>query len=153
MTVEQTLDSMGLSLPEAAAPLASYVPAVRTGNLVYVSGQLPVVNGAIRYAGSVGDEVSEDDGYDAARIACLNCLAAVKSVIGDLDKVSRIVKITGYVNSALGYTNQPVVVNGASDLLGKLFGDAGKHARAAVGVYELPLDATVEIDMIVEVAD
>lgn len=153
MTVEQTLADMGLSLPNVATPLASYVPALRSGNLVYVSGQVPVVDGAIRYAGSVGDEVSEDDAYDGARIACLNCLAAVKSVIGDLDKVSRVVKVTGYVNSALGYTNQPVVVNGASDLLGTLFGDAGKHTRVAVGVYELPLDATVEIEMIVEIAD
>lgn len=153
MTVEEKLQSMGYPLPTVAAPLASYVPAIRTGNLVYCSGQLPTQEGQLRYRGQVIDDISEDDAYDAARVAALNCLAAIKSVIGKLDNIVRVVKLTGYVNSSLGYTNQPIVVNGASDFLMEVFGDNGKHARAAVGVYELPLDACVEVDLIVEVRD
>lgn len=153
MTVEQQLESMGLSLPRVAKPIASYVPAVRTGNLVFCSGQLPIEQGALKWRGRVIEEVSEDDAYEAARIAALNGLAAIKSVIGDLDKIVRVVRLTGYVSSSLGFTNQPVVVDGASDFLVKVFGDAGKHARVAVGVSQLPLDAPVEVDIIVEVRD
>jgi enamine deaminase RidA (YjgF/YER057c/UK114 family) len=151
MSVEETLQGLGLSLPEPARPLASYVPAVQTGNLVYTSGQLPTQSGELRWRGSVGDEVTPDDAYQASRVAVLNALAAIKSVVGDLDRVRRVVRVTGYVASAAGFTDQPSVINGASDLLLELFGEAGKHSRAAIGVYQLPRDAPVEIDLIVEV--
>src|SRR5579875_783492 len=117
MTVEATLQSLGLTLPEPAKPLASYIPAVRTGNLIFVSGQLPTVRGELRHRGQVGDEVSEEDAREAAKIAVLNALAAVKGEIGDLERAVRVVRVTGYVSSALGFTAQPTVVNGASDLL------------------------------------
>lgn len=152
MTIEQTLQSMGLSLPETPKPVASYVPAVQTGNLVFCSGQLPTANGQLKHRGKVGDEVSEDDAYDDAQTAALNALAAIKSCVGNLDRVQRIVRVTGYVNSADGFTNQPVVVDGASDFFVKVFGDKGQHARVAIGAYQLPLDAPVEVDVIVEVA-
>lgn len=152
-SVESTIESMGLTLPQPARPVASYVPALRTGDLIYCSGQIPVRDGEVVYRGQVGAEgdISEDDAYDAARICALNCLAAIKAVVGDLDAITRIVRINGYVNSAPGFTDQPTVVNGASDLLKQVFGDRGEHTRVAVGVAELPLDAAVEVDMIVEV--
>jgi len=153
MTIAEQLQNLGLSIPDAPAPLASYVPAVRTGNLVFTSGQLPIVDGRLQSRGQVGGEVTEEEAYAAARTAVLNALGAVKSVIHDLEKVRQVVKVTGYVNSAPAFTNQPSVVNGASDLLVQLFGDAGRHARAAVGMYGLPRGASVEIDMIVEVVD
>lgn len=153
MSVERTLASMGLSVPEVPAPVASYAPAVRSGNLVYTSGQLPGQGAALRRQGRVGAEVSEEEGYQAARIAALNCLAAIKSVIGDLNKVTRIVRVTGYVNSAQGFTNQAVVINGASEFLLQVFGDAGQHARVAIGVYQLPRNACVEVDVIAEVQE
>lgn len=153
MSIEDNLAAMGLSLPSVPQPVATYVPAVRTGNLVFCSGQLPIAQGALTCRGSVEDEISEDQAYDAARIAALNSLAAIKSVLGDLDKITRIVRVTGYVSSAMGFTNQPVVVDGASDFLVKLFGEKGRHARSAVGVYQLPLDAPVEIEVVVEVSD
>jgi enamine deaminase RidA (YjgF/YER057c/UK114 family) len=150
MSVEDRLQTLGFSLPDAPQPLATYVPAVRTGNLVYTSGQLPTVSGDLTARGQVGLDLQEDEARDAARIATLNALAAVRSVVS-LDDVVRVVHVTGYVASADGFTDQPAVVNGASDLLVQLFGDAGKHSRAAVGVSQLPLDAPVEIDLIVEV--
>lgn len=153
MTVEENLASLGLTLPELAPPLASYVPAVQTGNLVYVSGQLPAEGGQLKMRGKVGGEVTEDQAYDLARICALNCLAAAKSVLGTLDRVVRVVRVTGYVSSAMGFTNQPVVINGASDLLANVFKDAGRHSRVAVGVFELPLGAPVEVDVILEVTD
>ena len=153
MTVEETLASMGLTLPDASRPLASYVPAIRAGGLVFCSGQLPMQNGELMCRGQVGAEVTEREAYDAARAAALNCLAAIKSVIGDLDSIARVVKVTGYVNSGTGFTAQPSVINGASDLLVDVFGERGRHARAAIGVFGLPLGAAVEIEMIVEVED
>ncbi|MDO5645106.1 MAG: RidA family protein [Dermabacter sp.] len=148
--VEERLAEAGLRLPSVAAPVAAYVPAVTTGNYVYTSGQLPLVDGALALTGKVGAEVGADDAAAQAQIAALNALAAVKEQIGDLDRVTRIVKVTGYVASDPSFTGQPGVINGASTLLGTAFGDAGIHARAAVGVAVLPLDAPVEVDLVVE---
>lgn len=153
MTVEEKLHSMGLSLPQVAAPVASYVPAVRSGNLVFTSGQLPTQAGELHYRGKVDVDIDEDTAYETARIAALNALAAVKLVIGDLDKIQRVVRVNGYVNSSEGFTDQPVVINGASDFLMELFGDSGQHSRAAIGVYQLPLNSPVEVDIVVEVRD
>lgn len=153
MSVQDRLSALSITLPAAATPLASYVPAVRTGNLVFVSGQLPTREGTLPWKGNVPSEVSADDACEAARVAVLNALAAAQSEIGDLDRVRRVVKVTGYVSSDAGFTEQPGVVNGASDLLIEIFGDAGKHSRVAVGVVELPRDAPVEIDLILEVAE
>jgi enamine deaminase RidA (YjgF/YER057c/UK114 family) len=150
MTVADRLHALGVSIPDPPPPLASYVPAVRTGNLVYTSGQLPTVSGTLTASGQVGLDLDEDAAYDAARTATLNALAAIASV-ASLDDIVQVVHVTGYVASADGFTDQPTVVNGASDLLLQVFGDAGKHSRAAVGVETLPLGAPVEIDMIVEV--
>jgi enamine deaminase RidA (YjgF/YER057c/UK114 family) len=150
-TPEQRLTELGLEIPEVVAPLASYVPAVRSGSYVYTSGQVPMVNGQMLVAGKVGAEVDADTAKDAARTCALNALAAVCSVTGDLSAVTRVVKVVGYVASAPDFTGQPGVVNGASDLLGHIFGDAGVHARSAVGVAALPLDAPVELELIVEV--
>ncbi|HIY65512.1 MAG TPA: RidA family protein [Candidatus Agrococcus pullicola] len=150
MSVAERLTELGLELPEVAAPVAAYVPAVISGNHVYVSGQLPFVDGALAATGYLGDEVTVEQGYELSRIAVLNGLAAVASVIGSLDRVTRIVKLGGFVASASGFTQQPAVINGASELLGEIFGDIGKHARAAVGVAELPLGTPVELELIVE---
>ncbi|MFC0862154.1 RidA family protein [Sphaerimonospora cavernae] len=150
-TPEERLAELGLTLPEVATPLAAYVPALRTGDYVYTSGQLPVVDGKLAVTGKVGAEVSAEDAKELARICALNALAAVKSVVGDLSKVVRIVKVVGFVASAPDFTGQPVVVNGASELLGEVLGDAGRHARSAVGVASLPLDASVEVEVIAEV--
>lgn len=153
MAVEEKLRSMGLALPAAPSPVASYVAAVQTGNLVFSAGQIPTQNGELHWHGHVGAEVSEADACQAARVCALNALAAIKSVIGDLDRVTRVVRVNGFVSSADGFNNQPVVINGASDLLVELFGDAGKHSRAAVGVAQLPSNAPVEVDIIVEVGE
>jgi enamine deaminase RidA (YjgF/YER057c/UK114 family) len=150
MTIADRLQALGYSLPEPARPLASYVPAVRTGNLIYTSGQLPTVSGTLTARGQVGLDVDVREAREAARVAAINALAAISSV-ASLDEVVQVVHVTGYVASADGFTDQPTVVNGASDLLLELFGEAGKHSRAAVGVATLPLGAPVEIDMIVEV--
>lgn len=150
--IEQRLQELGLELPSAPKPAAAYVPAVRTGNLVFVSGQGPVRDGQAVYTGKVGGERTEDEGYEAARIAVLNALAVIKAEIGDLDRVSRIVKLVGWVNSAPGFTRQPWVMNGASELLQLIFGEKGQHARSAVSAHELPLDWTVELELVVEVA-
>lgn len=150
--VESRLAAAGHSLPQVAAPVASYVPAVVVGSAVWTSGQLPMVDGALAATGKVGADVDPERAAELARICCLNALAAIKAQIGDLDRVTRVVKVTGYVASDPSFTGQPAVINGASDLLGLAFGDAGIHARSAVGVAVLPLDAPVEVDVVVEVA-
>ncbi len=152
--VEQRLADLGLSVPDVAPPVAVYVPAVRDGDLVWTSGQLPMVGGQLAATGKVGDgagAVTPDQAKELARTCALNALAAVKSVIGDLDDVTRVVKVVGFVASEPGFTGQPGVVNGASELLGQAFGDAGIHARSAVGVAVLPLDAPVEVEITVRV--
>ncbi|WP_103502636.1 MULTISPECIES: RidA family protein [Streptomyces] len=147
---ETRLAELGLELPEVAAPLASYVPAVRTGPYVYTAGQLPLVDGKLPLTGKVGAEVTPEEAKDLARTCALNALAAVKSVAGDLDRVARVVKVVGFVASAPDFTGQPGVVNGASELLGEVLGERGTHARSAVGVAVLPIDAPVEVEIQVE---
>lgn len=144
------LAELGIQLPEVVKPLASYVPAVRSGNLVYTAGQLPMQDGTLAGTGKVGAEVSPEHAGALARICVLNALAAVDSLVG-VDAVIQVVKVVGFVASAPGFNGQPGVVNGASELLGEVFGDRGAHARSAVGVCELPLDAPVEVELIVEV--
>ena len=151
MKVEAKLKELGLLLPEIAKPVAAYVPAVRVANTVYTSGQIPLVKGEVKYKGKLGREFSVEDGYEAAKICALNCLAAAKSLIGDLDRIEKVVKVVGFVNSEAGFTDQPKVINGASELLAKAFGPAGEHARSAVGVAELPLGVAVEIEMIFQI--
>lgn len=151
MSYEAKLQELGLKVPEVAKPVAAYVPAVKVGDYVYTSGQIPFVEGKLKYVGKVGKDLSLEEGYEAAKVCALNCLAAVKCVIGSLDKVEQIVKVVGFVNSAPGFADQPKVVNGASELIGQVFGTAGEHARSAVGVAELPLNAAVEVEMIVKV--
>lgn len=146
----EKLAELGIELPEVAAPVAAYVPAIKVGNLVYTSGQLPFVNGELPALGHVGAEVDADTAKDLARTATLNALAAVDALVG-IDNVVQVVKVGGFVASAAGFSGQPGVVNGASELLGEVFGDAGAHARAAVGVAELPLNAPVEIEITVQV--
>jgi len=151
MSVSARLAELGIELPEVVTPLASYVPAVRTGNLVYTSGQLPMVAGELLGSGKVGGAVSPDDAKALARVCALNALAAVHALVG-IDAVVKVVKVVGFVASAPGFNGQPGVINGASNLFGEIFGDAGAHARSAVGVSELPLDTPVEVELIVEVA-
>jgi enamine deaminase RidA (YjgF/YER057c/UK114 family) len=146
------LAELGLELPEVAAPLAVYVPAVRTGSLVFTAGQLPLVSGALAATGKVGAEVSPEEAKAHARTCALNALAAVDALVG-LDSVVRVVKVVGFVASAEGFTGQPAVLNGASELLGEVFGEAGRHARSAVGVSELPLGAPVEVELVVEIGE
>ena len=150
MNASVRLGQLGISLPQVVAPLASYVPAVRTGNLVYTAGQLPMEAGKLARTGKVGAEITPEEGKAMARICALNALAAVDSLVG-IDAVTRVVKVVGFVASAPGFHGQPSVINGASDLLAEVFGDKGAHARSAVGVAELPLDAPVEVELIVEV--
>lgn len=152
-TPEERLAELGLSIPAVAKPVAAYVPAVRTGSYVYTSGQLPMVAGQLAETGKVGAEVTPERAKELAQICALNALAAVKAEVGDLSMVTRVVKVVGFVASVPEFTGQPQVVNGASELLGKAFGDAGIHARSAVGVAALPLDAPVEVEIVVEVAD
>lgn len=144
------LEQLGLELPTVVPPVANYVPAVRTGSIVYTSGQLPMVDGALVATGKVGAEVAPEQAAELARTCALNALAAVDGLVG-IDSVVRIVKVVGFVSSAPGFAGQPAVLNGASDVLGEVFGDAGVHARSAVGVSELPLDSPVEVELIVEV--
>jgi enamine deaminase RidA (YjgF/YER057c/UK114 family) len=150
-TYETRLKEMGLSLPAVPRPVATYVPAVLTGKYVYTSGQIPLVDGQLKYGGRVGKDLTEEEGREAAKICALNCLSAIRELTGGLDEIERIVKVTGFVNSAPGFVSQPKVINGASDFLGQVFGSAGKHARSAVGVSALPLGAAVEIEMVVEI--
>lgn len=146
--IQQRLDELGLELPDVAAPLAAYVPALTHEGLVYTSGQLPTVKGELNVKGKVGAEVDAETAKAQARICVTNALAAAKAAIGDLDRVTRIVKVVGFVSSAPDFTGQPGVVNGASELLGEVFGEAGSHARSAVGVAVLPLDACVEVELV-----
>lgn len=148
MRVEEKLKELGIELPQVAKPLAAYIPAVQAGNWVYVSGQLPFKDGKLLHTGKVGAEVTPEEAYEDAKQCAINCIAAIKSVVGDLDNVLRIVKVTGFVASAPGFTGQPKVINGASELLGQVFGEAGSHARAAVGVAELPMNAPCEVEVI-----
>jgi enamine deaminase RidA (YjgF/YER057c/UK114 family) len=150
MSVSARLAQLGIELPDVVPPMAAYVPAVRTGNLVYTAGQLPMQAGSLLQTGKVGAEVTPEDGKALARVCALNALAAVHSLVG-IDAVTQVVKVVGFVASAPGFHGQPGVVNGASELLGEVFGDAGAHARSAVGASELPLDAPVEVEIIVEV--
>lgn len=149
--VSDRLGELGIQLPDVVAPLAAYVPAVRTGNLVYTAGQLPIVEGELLQTGKVGGDVSSEDGKALARVCGLNALAAVHALVG-IDSVVRVVKVVGFVASAPGFGGQPGVINGASELFGEIFGEAGAHARSAVGVSELPRDAPVEVEIIVEVS-
>ncbi len=150
MSVNEKLASLGLTLPTAAAPVAAYVPAVKTGNLVFTAGQLPVIDGKLVLTGKVGSDVTPDDAKKMAETCALNALAAI-SLVADIDQIEKIVRVGGFVNGVPGFVAIPAVVNGASELLIKLFGDVnGKHARTAVGVAELPLNAPVEIEMIVQ---
>lgn len=148
---EARLADLGLELPAVVPPVGSYVPAVVSGSYVYTSGQVPVVDGELAVTGRLGVDVDVDDAKQAARTCTLNALAAVRSVVGDLGNVKRVVKVVGYVNSAPDFSQQPQVMNGASELLGEVFGEIGQHARSAVGVAALPLNAPVEVELVVEV--
>jgi enamine deaminase RidA (YjgF/YER057c/UK114 family) len=151
MTPEERITELGLELPDVVAPLASYVPAARTGALVYTSGQLPIVKGELVVTGKVGAEIDLERAAELAEICALNAVAAVRAEIGELSRVRRIVKVVGFVASAPDFYGQPQVINGASDLFGEIFGDAGTHARSAVGVAVLPRNAPVEVELIAEV--
>ena len=150
---EEKISELGFTLPEAPKPLAAYIPSLAVNNLVFTAGQLPLVNGELQYKGKVGLDLSAEEAKKAAEFCALNCLSVVKSVIGSLDKIERIVKLTCFINSADGFTAQPAVANGASELMVSIFGEAGKHVRSAVGVNELPLNAAVEVEMIVQFKD
>ena len=151
MSAEDKAKELGLQLGNAPAPAGSYVPTVQTGNLLFVSGQLPTRPDGTRPVGKLGDSISVEEGYEAAKLCAIALLNQVQAALGSLDKVTRVVKVTGFVNSTPDFTQQPQVVNGASELLAAVFGDAGKHARAAVGVASLPAGAPVEVEMVVEV--
>ena len=146
--INEKLAELGIIIPDAPTPLATYVPGQIVGNLLYTSGQVALQQGAIAYKGKVGGNLSEEEGIAAARICAINCLAVAKKLLGDLEKIERIVKLTVFVNCVDGYANEPKIANGASELLVQLFGDNGKHTRSAVGVSGLPLDSAVEIEMI-----
>ena len=152
MSIDARLTELGITLPTVSAPAGAYIPAIISGNLVFTAGQLPFVDGALPETGKLGAGVDADAAKGYARIAALNALAAVESVIGSLDRVTRIVKVVGFVASDPSFTGQPGVINGASEVLGEIFGEAGKHARSAVGVAVLPLDSPVEVELIVEFA-
>jgi enamine deaminase RidA (YjgF/YER057c/UK114 family) len=149
--IENRLTELGLSLPEAPKPVAAYIPAKKTGNVIFTAGQLPMVNGELISKGLLGQDVEIEQAYKAARICTLNALAAIKGLIGDLDQIQQIVRVVGYVASVPTFTQQPAVVNGASELLLEIFGENGKHARSAVGMAVLPMNASVEIELTVEV--
>ena len=151
-TVDERLAELGITLPTVVPPVAAYIPAVVSGNHVFTSGQLPMVDGVLPETGKLGADVSAERGKELARQCALNALAAVASVIGSLDRITRIVKVVGFVASDPAFTGQPGVINGASEVLGEIFGDAGVHARSAVGVAVLPLDSPVEVELIVEFA-
>lgn len=151
-TPEERIRELGIELPEVVPPVASYVPTARTGSLVYTAGQIPLVKGELCATGKVGAEISAEEAAKQARICALNCVAALKAELGELSRVVRIVKVVGFVASAPDFHGQPQVVNGASDLLAEVFGDAGKHARSAVGVAVLPRDVPVEVELIAEVS-
>src|ERR671911_1075363 len=148
---ESRLEELGIKLPATPAPAGAYVPATRAGNLVFTAGQLPLEAGELNIRGKVGDTVGVDEAREAARLCAMNALAAASTQTGGVDGISRIVKVTGFVASAPGFNDQPHVINGASEFLGEIFGDAGLHARSAVGVAELPMDAPVEVEIVVEI--
>jgi len=150
-TPEEKLAELGLVVPEVPKPVAAYIPAVRSGSHVFTSGQLPMRDGPLMYAGKVGGEVTTEEAVECARQCALNAIAAVRAEVGDLSSVKRIVKVVAFVASTPDFTGQPGVANGASELFGKVFGDAGQHARSAVGVPVLPLDAPVEVELVVEI--
>lgn len=148
---EERLKGLGLSLPPLPPAAGAYVPAVRSGNLVFSSGQGPYKEGRLQYIGKLGGDLTLEEGYEAARIAALNCLAEIASVVGSIEAIKRVVKVTGFVNSAPDFDQQPKVMNGASELLIDIFGEAGKHARSALGTSNLPSNIAVEVEMVVEV--
>jgi len=150
---EEKLKEIGITLPRTPKPAAAYIPAKKVGNLVFCSGQGPSVEGKLIHTGKVGEEKTVEEGYEAARICVLNCLAAVRDLVGSLDRIEEIVQLRGFVNSAPDFGQQPEVVNGASELLEKIFGEKGKHARCALGTSSLPRDITVELEMIVKVKE
>ena len=150
--VEERLKELGIEIADIPKPLGSYKPCVRTSNLLYISGQLPVRSGELLYEGKIGNELKIEEGKEAARVAAINCISVLKNEVGDLDKVERIVRVTGYISSASGFTGQANVLNGASDLFYDVFGQKGIHSRVAVGVFELPLGSPVEIELIAEVS-
>ena len=150
-TPTSRLHDAGHELPQVPAPAGSYVPAVRSGSLVFTAGQLPFVDGELARTGKVGEEVGVEEAAECARICALNALAAASEEAGGLDNIGRIVKVTGFVASAAGFNRQPEIINGASDFLGEVFGEFGRHARSAVGVSELPLDTPVEVEIIAEI--
>ena len=150
---EAQVTALGLVLPTPPKPVATYIPVVRTGNLLFLSGMIPLRDGTLMMAGKLGKDLSVEQGYEAARICLLNAVAVIRQHLGTLDRVKQVVKLVGYVASAEGFVQQPAVINGASDLLVKIFGDAGRHARVAVGAAALPLNAPVEIELIVQVSD
>ena len=149
--IETKIQMLGLILPEIPKPLASYVPAKQSGKLVFTAGQLPLVKGDLVSKGILGQDVLVEEAHKAAQICTLNALAAIKGVIGDLDRINQVVKVVGYVASTSTFTQQPAIINGSSELLLEIFGEAGKHARSAVGMAVLPLNASVEVELIVEV--
>jgi len=149
--VEKKLQELGINLPSVSKPPASFIPAVQTGNLIYTAGQGAKKDGVLAYKGKLGKDLTVEEGYEAAKLSILNCLAIIKEHTGTLDRVKKVVKLLAFVQSAPGFNEQPFVINGASDLLIKLFGEKGKHARAAIGTNELPFNTPVEIEMIVEV--
>ncbi len=151
--IEAKLKEMGITIPEAPKPLASYIPATLIGTQVFTAGQIPLELGKLKYEGKVGSEISLEDAQEAAKLCAINCLSVIKSVTGSLSKIKRIIKVAVYVASADGFTDQPKVANGASDFLVEIFGEDGKHVRSAVGVSELPINAPVEIEMIAEVTE
>lgn len=149
--IEETLSSLGIRLPSPPAPAGSYVPVVIAGSLAFVAGQIPMEAGQVKFRGKVGSDVSIEEGQQAARLCTINALAQLKAALGSLDRIKRVVKVTGFVSCDPTFAEQPKVVNGASDLLVQIFGEKGKHARAAVGVASLPLDSAVEVEFIVEI--
>jgi enamine deaminase RidA (YjgF/YER057c/UK114 family) len=152
MSAREKLSQLGLQVPVAAKPVAAYVPAIRTGSLIFTAGQLPLIDGQMVAVGKVGGEVEVGQAKKLAEVCALNCLAAVETIV-PIEKITRIIRVVGYVNGAGGFTNQPAVINGASELFLNIWGDAGKHARSAIGVAELPLNAPVEIELTVEIAE
>jgi enamine deaminase RidA (YjgF/YER057c/UK114 family) len=153
MNIEKRIEELGYQLSSPPKPLAAYVPCVKVGNLIFTAGQVPLFEGSLKYSGKVPVDISEDDAIKSAEICALNCLNVIKAEIGDLDKINRIVKVTVFVNSSDNYSAQPKIANGASEFLVKVFGDAGKHARSAVGVSSLPLNAPVEVELIAELKE
>lgn len=153
MNPSDKLKELGIELPETAKPLASYLPSLRTGNYIFISGNLPIRDGKLVFEGKVPVDLSVEDGYEAAKIAAINIMAAIRGEIGDLAKVKRIVRLNGFVQCSDDFTMQPKVINGASDLFVEVFGDAGKHTRAVMGVNSLPLNSPVEIDAIIEIME